>query len=500
MSSVNVKRTTSVLFSLRMLRMLMSLVTVSLTAKYFGVSVEKDAWLLVSVMLTSVTLLIWGPINETFRAKFIFIHERQGEQMALRSAASLFTGIVIVTSGIITILAIFASPIAGFAAVDLSNDGISWVLMLLMISLPTLLIEEINNISSSILNAYNIFYLPEIVGTFTMIAYIAILLFLAPSIGIYSMVAGLYLSDIALTVVLLTALHRKKLFIAKWFYRPDFRLVKPFVLYALPFFFPYAVGQFNGFSERWLAGLLGIGNISILDFGRRFTVILQSVISSILTTLMVPMLARSHASGDSYEFNLKFNEHMSVIYGILLLAIPLLFGAAYPLCDFLFHRGAVTTQNIVEIATLCRLYAAAFMCVMIYIIFGNVLLASEKGKPYAFWGVTTQIAVMALNFGLVSSVGLIVFPVSLGIMHLLAGCIMWFKGRMANMSVALRMLKYNGIVIGSSILIYWLCDNLTFDDALPQLSVATAAIIIIALCCSPLIDLNLWNVVRRIKK
>lgn len=480
--------------------MLMSLVTVSLTAKYFGVSVEKDAWLLVSVMLTSVTLLVWGPINETFRAKFIFIQERQGEQTALRSAASLFIGIVLVTSSIITILAIFAPPISGFAAIDLSDDGIAWVLMLFMISLPTLLIEEINNISSSILNAYNIFYLPEIVGTFTMVAYIAILLFLAPQIGIYSMVAGLYLSDIALTIVLLAALRRKKLFVAKWFYRPDFKLIKPFVLYALPFFFPYAIGQLNGFSERWLAGLLGIGNISILDFGRRFTVILQGVISGILTTLMVPMLARSHASGESEEFNLKFTEHLSVVYGILLLAMPLLFGAAYPLCDFLFHRGTVTTHDIGEITTLCRMYAAAFMCVMIYIIFGNVLLASEKGKPYAFWGVIAQVVVLALNFGLVSKVGLIIFPISLGLVHLVIGCIMWAKGRAWGLSVVLKVMKYNAVVILSSIIVYAVCRCLSEVEPLTQLCISTGIIVFLAFCLSPLIELNLWTILRRIKK
>ena len=478
----------------------MSLITVALTAKYFGVSVEKDAWLLVSVMLSSITLLVWGPINETFRAKFIFIRERESEGKALQSASALCSGIVVTTCAIIFLLAIFASPIADFSAMDLHHDGIAWFLSLFLVLLPTLLIEEINNIASSILNAYDIFYLPEIVGSVTVFAYIAILIFVAPAIGIYAMVIGQYVSTITLTVVLFIAIRRKKLFSLSWFTKPDFRLVKPFIIYALPFFLPYAIAQFNAFSERWLAGILGVGNISILDFGRRFTVILQSVISGILTTIMVPMLAKAHASNDSSEFSAKLNEHLSVIYGIMLLAIPLLFGASYPLCDFLYHRGSVTTQNIVEISTLCQLYAMAFLCVMIYVVFGNVLLASEKGKPYAFWGVIAQVLVMALNFGLVAKIGLIIFPISLGIVHLVTGCIMWVKGRAWCMPVVLKVMKYNAVVILSSIVVYLIGRHLQCSEPLMQLCVSTGIIVVLACCLSPLIDINPWIIMRRIKK
>ena len=490
MSSVSVKRTTSVLFLLRVFRMLMSLVTVALTAKYFGVSVEKDAWLLVTVMLSSITLMIWGPINETFRAKFIFIRERESESRALKAAAALFSGIVMVTCAIITLLAIFAPPIADFSAMDLQHDGITWFLSLFLVLLPTLLIDEINNIASSILNAYDIFYLPEIVGSVTVFAYIAILIFVAPALGIYAMVIGQYVSTITLTAVLFIAIRRKRLFSLSWFTKPDFRLVKPFIVYALPFFFPYAVGQFNAFSERWLAGILGVGNISILDFGRRFSV----------TTIMVPMLAKAHASNDSSEFSSKLNEHLSVIYGIMLLAIPLLFGAAYPLCDFLYHRGSVTTQNIVEISTLCQFYAIAFLCVMIYVVFGNVLLASEKGKPYALWGVIAQVLVMGLNFGLVSVVGLIIFPISLGLVHIVTGCIMWAKGRAWGLPVVLKVMKYNAVVILSSIVVYVISQYLQGIEPLMQLCVSTGIIIVLACCLSPLIDINPWTILRRIRK
>lgn len=500
MSSVSVKRTTSILFVLRLLRMLMSLFTVALTAKYFGVSVEKDAWLLVSTLLSATTMMVWGPINETFRAKFIFIRERDSEDKAVRAAVALFCGVVVITSVIILVLALLHGPIARFSASDLSRDGIYWFGSLFLTLLPTLLIEEINNISSSILNAYNIFYLPELVATFTGIGYIAILMFLAPTVGIYALVAGQYMSTVSLTVVLFAALARKKIFSRAQLTSPDFRLLRPFVIYALPFFFPYAIGQLNAFGERWLAGLLGVGNISILDFGRKFTVILQTVIGSILTTMMVPLLARAHSAGDNVDFAAKLNEHLSVIYGIMLLAVPLLFGGAYPLCDFLYHRGTVTAENIAEITMLCRLYAAAFLGVMVYVIFGNILLSTERGKLYAFWGVLAQIAVLGLNLGLVSTLGLIIFPLSLGTVHLLTGIVMWAKGRVRDSDTVRRMLKFNLTVIFSSAVTYFVCGFLRFVNPFMSLAAVSFVVVILAIFLSPFVDINPWTILRRIRK
>lgn len=498
MADVNVKRTSSILFVLRMIRMLMSLITVTLTAKYFGVSVEKDAWLLVYTLLSSIVLLLWGPINETFRAKFIFIRESDGEELALRSASSLVSGIVLITLVVIAVLAVSAAPISKFSAVDLGASGIAWFMSLFLALLPTLLIDELNNISSSILNAYNIFYLPEIVGTITGVVYIGILIWIAPAIGIYSMVIGQYVSTIALTIVLLVFLRRNKLFRAEWLLAPRMALVKPFVWYALPFFFPYAIGQINNFSERWLAGILGVGNISILDYGRRFTVILQGVISGILTTVFVPVLAKAHINNDRNAFVSGIIEHLSVVYGIMLLAVPLLFGAAQPLCDFLYHRGTVSAEDISRITLICRLYAAAFMLVMIYIVFGNVLLASNQGKLYAFWGVIAQVLVIAANFGLVKVFGLIVFPITLGLSHLIVGMIMWKKGNAWIGDIAKRLVKYNCVVIGLSATIYLVSQYLISPHPVLNLCISCAIIVALSVFLAPIIDLNIWTQVKRL--
>jgi hypothetical protein len=38
---------------------------------HFGANDEKDGWILATAIYSTLGLAIWGPINETFRTKFV---------------------------------------------------------------------------------------------------------------------------------------------------------------------------------------------------------------------------------------------------------------------------------------------------------------------------------------------------------------------------------------------------------------------------------------------
>ena len=76
----SLKKTTLYLFILRLVRMVITVVTVTFSAKYFGVSMEKDMWVLTLTLITTITSAVWGPLNEVFRTKFVFIREQEGAE------------------------------------------------------------------------------------------------------------------------------------------------------------------------------------------------------------------------------------------------------------------------------------------------------------------------------------------------------------------------------------------------------------------------------------
>lgn len=499
MSAKNIKKITSFLFSLRILKLLISLLTVTYTAKYFGVSIEKDVWLLVSVTLTSIWQFFWGPINETFRAKFIFIKEKDSERNAIKYSASLISFISTVTIMIIFLMIIYCSYIAKFMAADLTKSGIILYGTLLIMMLPSILLTELNNISTSILNAYDIFYIPELVGSFSGLAYLGIIVWLSPLIGIYALAIGQYFNLIVLMTVLLLYLKRLNKFTYNDFFNIKLAYIKPFIIYALPFFFPYAIGQLSGLSERWLAGMLGIGNISILDYSRQFTNILQGVLSGILTTVMIPLLSKEFAQKDIIKFNSVFIEHISVIYLIMALTLPMLFGASQPLCQFLFFRGNVTMGNIQTISFLCRLFSIAFLGIMLYLIFGYSLLASEKGKIYAIVGVGCQIGILAFNLGLMTLIGLICVPIVVGFIHLTAGVIMWKKSIFWNFATFIKIGRYHLIILVISSILYLFDSSIHIENVLIKLILEGLFLSFFVVILSPLFDINLFKILFKNK-
>lgn len=423
----SLKKTTLYLFILRLLRMVITVVTVTFSAKYFGVSMEKDIWVLTLTIITTVTSAVWGPINEVFRTKFVFIREQEGAEAAVGKTASL-VGFIFWVTILMAIGMFVAAPYMSQSMTHNMQMGAAALFVsLLLLQLPSLMINELTNIGISILNAYDVYYIPEIVGFASGLVNLAAIILFANSIGIYSLLIGTYFGIIVLFAVVLYFLHKKGISI--WGRLVSFKWgdVKVFLLFALPFFFPYFVGQINTLFEKYLAGMLGSGNISSVEYARQFITVLQSVLSSVLTTIMVPVLAKQFINRHKEEFNRTILDNLMICMLIYLAACVFLIGSSTPLCDFFFNRGKVSPEALQNIILLTKLYGIAFFGVLLYLIMGMSLLASNKGKFYATVGVATQIAVLAINFLLCPRYGVFVFPIALGSVHFVAGAIMFWQ-------------------------------------------------------------------------
>lgn len=443
----NIKKITSILSILRVLRMSMSVVILIFSAKYFGVSMERDVWILVTTFLMTICSAVWGPVNETFRVKFVFIREQEGEQVALQKAASLVGFIIVVTVLLSVCVLLFLHPITSFFMQYPTDEGIRVFVSLLLIMLPSFLINELISIGISILNAYEVYYVPEIVGAVSSLLNIVVIVCLAPLLGIYSLVVCQYISFMSLLLLVFYKIKLLNIFQLNLFKHIRFRYVKVFLLFALPFFLPYFVGQCNMLIEKWLAGSLGEGKVSLLDYARQFTAVLQSVLGSILSTVMMPMLAKSYAQKDSTGFNKIFRENLIVCFAIMALVIPVLCGAAQPLCEFFFKKGKVSVDTLQIIVDLSRMYAVAFVGVILYVLFGNALLASNKGKQYALSGVLAQVLVIFFNLLFVRFYGIYIFPLSMGVVHLVSAVIMSLLLKNDNIKmIYLKILQYSSIV------------------------------------------------------
>lgn len=468
------KKTTLILFLLRLFRMAITVLTVTFSAKYFGVSMEKDIWVLTLTIISTVIGAVWGPINEVFRTKFIYIKEQEGADMALKKTASLVSFIIGVSLVIAILLFLFSPFLSEYMTHNMQAGASGLFVILLLLLLPTLLINELINIGISILNAYDVYYIPETIGFASGIINLFAIIFFANVIGIYSCLIGTYIGNITLLVVILHFLKKKQLTLWHRFHFFSWSDVKVFLLFAMPFFFPYFIGQFNALFEKFLAGMLGSGNISSVEYARQFITVLQGVLSSVLTTIMVPMLAKQYINSHNKEFERTLIDNLMISMLIYVTASVFLLGSTTPLCDFFFNRGKVTGEELANIITLTRSYGLAFWGVIIYLITGMALLASNKGKIYASIGVTTQIVVLGLNYLLCPTYGVNIFPLSLGIAHLTTGMVMLKYVDLVNRrTIIVYLIKSMAVVLCVSLAFHFFNDFVGYNISLLRLIVVT---------------------------
>ena len=462
---------------IRIGQMILNVVTVSLTAKYFGISMERDMWLYTNTLILTITGMLWGPVNEVFRAKFIFLKEEEGEGKALLCTRSLFSFVIIMALLIGLLLAVFSHHISDMLVNDNASREVFWKLFLLLI--PTLLIRELTMLCTSLLNAYNVFYIPEYANLFSGLVNIFLLILLAPLIGIYSLLVSCYFSLSVLLVAVVYFIKNRKIKLIDKGNFFDIKYMMPFVLFALPLYLPYFVGQLNEIVQNALASSLGSGTISILGYSKQFLVIVQGVMSSVIATVMMPVLAKAFKSDNAKEYIRILNENVLLymtIYGAFACAA---IGAASPLCRLLFQYGRMTLEDVEYVIVMTRLFTTAFFGVVLYMLFSICLLTTGRNKIYALIGTFTQGIVLLLNLGLIDYLGIYVFPLSYGLAHIMAGLYMFYVLRMdEKYLVGLRIIRCV-LSISVSVGIFYLLNYLMASTVLAWQVVGNIALAII---------------------
>ena len=246
---MNLKRTSVVLLLLRFIRIAFSVVTLMLMARYFGVSVEMDVWIVTTTVLSTVTMSVWGPLNETFRAKFIFLRQQEGEERTLARVRSLLLFVILATLVVSVVMALVAGYLPRLVAPSLDGEDSRVFVLLLLMLIPSMLINELVSMGTSILNAYDVFFVPEVMGVVSALINIACIALLAPVMGIQSLVVALYLSTVLLLFIIGYFLKRHKVPLWRFSGRRNGSVnvggrrgvswdeIKPFIFFSPPLLF-----------------------------------------------------------------------------------------------------------------------------------------------------------------------------------------------------------------------------------------------------------------------
>lgn len=413
------------LMILKLIRLPLSIIYLTLIAKKFGVTTSYDIWILASSAIGVLTLAVWGPINDVFRAKFNIIREEVSEKYAINSTASLVFYMFIISCIVGLVLLVYPQLLGNVIAPNLLSSSKSNLESLIRLLIPLFLISQFCNILSIILNSYEIFYIPEIVGFIVQITNIILVYFFADSLGTLILVVSIYFSNLLLASLLFREIRKLKI-INLVSNVSDFSGFKIFFIYAMPLYIPYFIGQLNTLIEKNLANSLNVGTISIIDFSRRIPDLILGVICSVVSIILMPLISKSFATKKLDQFD----RYVMDIYGMGIICLGVSTSTFFMIGDsivkFLFSSKQISVNDQDNILLMTQLYSLSSISIFFYVIFGTVLIAISKNKVNAYLGALAQIFVIVLNFLLVKQYGKIIFPLSVMTSHLIVGLLMLY--------------------------------------------------------------------------
>lgn len=399
---------------------------------------------------------IWGPINETFRAKFISLRESAGEEIALRKTKSLLVFTVVVSCILVSLVMLFPSLLGKLVAPSYKGQDLEMLLQMLIMVAPCFFFNQLVQVGISLLNAYESFYVPEISSFASVVLNLVLIILLAPKIGIYALLVAYYIGVIILVFLVLFEIRKLKIQIFTNYQNFRWKDCSIFIIFALPFFFPYFLGQISAIIEKTIASSLIDGTVSTIDYSRKFTDMFLSVLSGVLTTILVPILSLKFAQKQQEGFVSGFLEIYQL--GFLAITFMVVMFTACPdaFVDILYNKGAISPERLHDISQLTMFYSWSGFSIFMYLVFGLVLLSSGMRKRYAFWGVFAQVFSMILNLGLVRTFGVNIFPIASFLSHLIAACVMLNSFPYSKRIVLIKTVRYLIVLLVTIAIMYGL--------------------------------------------
>ena len=396
---------------IKFFKAIFSLFIVILSAKFFGTSEERDAWILGGSVISVLIQVIFGPINETFRAKYIHLREEYSQKEVAHYTDSLITLIIIIGVFISLFVLFFPNLIANVFAPGFSEAQQSVLVLMIKVLIPSLLIIEITDIWNSMLNAYNSFYIPDIFSFFSIIINILFLIFLAPIIGIYSLVISSYISSVLLVSIVYRELYLKFNYTFK-ITKPKWQSIKPFVIFAAPFYVNYVFSQTDIVIEKALTSKMIQGSVSVLDYAKKFSDLPVNMLISVVTTVLTPILALAFMKSTLLKMVDETQRYFRMISLILIPLTVLFVVVPNEIVTLVLVRGAFKVENVEPISSVLRWYGLGIFVTAIYIVYSQILIAQKKVYLFSYIVIGTYIVKIIFNISIFRNLGLLTFPIS----------------------------------------------------------------------------------------
>ena len=321
----------------------------------FGTGDALDAFFIAWLVPSFIIVLL----PESFNAALIPTYIRVREQEGLEAAQQLLSRVIVWGLGLLgitTTLMVATAPLyLPLLARGFSPQKLELTFYLLGTITPVVLLSGILVIWSAVLNAQERFALAAIAPAMTALVTIAFLLG-NKGWGVFALTGGLVGGTLLEMLLLGIALKRQGISLLPTCYRFDPHLRQVVSQYA-----PIMAGAFlmssTNLVDQSMAAMLAPGSVAALNYGMRVIALPISLITTALSTAIIPYLSKMVATQDWKGVRFTMKRYLQLIFLITIPITAFLYLFSQPIVELLLQRGSFTVQDTYIVAQVQAMYA-----------------------------------------------------------------------------------------------------------------------------------------------
>lgn len=372
-----------------------SLVNRILMARAFPAQAMDAFYTANRVSETLFTLIAAGALGSAFLPTFTGLLVKEERVPAWRLASAITNLVTLTLTLAAAAASVFAPQIVRYLLAPGLTDNpelFALTVNLLRIQTASAILFGIGGLVISILNAHQVFFIPQITAAMYQLGQIFGVVVLARWFGIYGLAWGVVIGSALFLLVQLPSLIR-----LKGEFSFTLGLGNPHVLQVFqlmgPRVFGAAIVQLNFWVNNNLASRMVEGSIQSLSYGFTLMVMAQAAIAQSVAIAAMPTFSAQHALGKVDEMR---SSLAAALRGMLLLALPASVGLMLlgrPIVAMLFERGEFTATTTAMTAWALLWFAAGLVGHSVMEVLTRAFYAQQDTKT----PVTIGVAAMGLN-------------------------------------------------------------------------------------------------------
>ncbi|MBE7929138.1 murein biosynthesis integral membrane protein MurJ [Pseudomonas saudiphocaensis] len=398
-------RSSAVVSVMTLLSRVLGMVRDMVVASYFGSGAAADAFFIAFKIPNFLRrLFAEGAFAQAF-VPVLSEYRTKRTQLEVKLLVDRTAGMLgLILTGI-TALGVLGSPYLvmlfapGFhgepAKLELAGE-------LLRITFPYLLLISLTAFTSGVLNTYGRFAVPGFTPVLLNVSMILSAVFMTPYFDqpIMALAWGVFIAGFAQLTFQLPFVARLGLLP-----RPRVKLgdegVRRIMLLMVPALFGVSVSQINLLLDTVLASFLQTGSVSWLYYADRLSELPLGAFGIAIGTVILPSLARQHASEDPKAFSSTLNWALRMV---LLVGVPAALALGIlsePLIASLFYYGAMSQEAVVQSARALEAYSVGVLAFMLIKVLAPGFFARQDLKTPVRVAVICMVANMVMNLILI---------------------------------------------------------------------------------------------------